>query len=153
MLEASIFMSELRQAVRSVLRKPIFAVTALLTIALGIGANTAVYAIIHAVLLEPLPFRQPKELVQVWETHLELHNLQVSVPDYLDWKRSVKSLDLAAYTFQSMDKATLLGQGIPTPVQGTNASSDLFAVLSIASMLISRDHFPEGNLASLDSRG
>jgi predicted permease len=128
-------MSELRQAVRSVLRKPLFAVTALLTIALGIGANTAVYAIIHAVLLEPLPFRQPKELVQVWETHPELHNLQVSVPDYLDWKTSVKSLDLAAYTFQSMDKATLLGQGTPTAVQGTNASSDLFAVLGTKPIL------------------
>ncbi len=128
-------MSELRQSVRSVLRKPIFAVTALLTIALGIGANTAVYAIIHAVLLEPLPFRQPAELVQVWETHPELHNLQVSVPDYLDWKRSVKSLDLAAYTFQSMDKATLLGQGMPTAVQGANASSDLFAVLGTKPLL------------------
>ncbi len=128
-------MSEVRQAVRSVLRKPIFAVTALLTIALGIGANTAVYAIVHAVLLEPLPFRQPKDLVQVWETHPELHNLQVSVPDYLDWKRSVKSLDLAAYTFQSMDKATLLDRGVPTPVQGTNASSGLFAVLGTKPLL------------------
>jgi predicted permease len=128
-------MSELRQSIRSVLRKPLFSVTALLTIALGIGANTAVYAIIHAVLLEPLPFRQPAKLVQVWETHPELHNLQVSVPDYLDWKRSVKSLDLAAYTFQSMDKATLLGQGMPTAVQGTNASSELFAVLGIKPLL------------------
>jgi predicted permease len=128
-------MSELRQAVRSLFRRPIFAFTALLTIALGIGANTAVYAIVHAVLLEPLPFRQPAELVQVWETHPELHNLQVSVPDYLDWRRSVKSLDLAAYTFQSMDKATLLGQGAPTTVQGTNASSDLFPLLGTEPIL------------------
>ncbi len=124
-------MSEIRQALRSVLRKPTFALTAILTIAIGIGANVAVYAVIHAVLLEPLPFRQPKELVQVWETHPELQNLPVSVPDYLDWKRSVKSLDLAAYTFQAMDKGTLIGQGDPTAVQGTNASSALFTILGI----------------------
>jgi predicted permease len=107
----------------------------MLTIALGIGVNTAVYAVIHAVLLDPLPFRQPNELVQVWETHPELRNLQVSVPDYFDWKRSVKSLDLAAYTFQSINKASLLGQGVPTAVQGTNASSNLFAVLGTKPML------------------
>ncbi len=113
------------------MQSPAFAITALLTIALGIGANTAVYALVRAVLLEPLPFRQPEALVQVWETHPELHNLQVAVPDYLDWKKSVKNLDLAAYTFQSMDKATLLGQGDAMAVQGTNASADLFPLLGI----------------------
>jgi predicted permease len=122
---------EVRQAFRSVLQKLAFAVTAILTIALGLGANVAVYAVVHAILLEPLPFRQPKELVQVWETHPELHNLQISVPDYLDWKGAAKSLDLAAYTFQSMDKATLLGEGVPTAVQGTNASPALFSMLGI----------------------
>jgi putative ABC transport system permease protein len=124
-------MSEIRQTLRSILRRPAFALTAILTVALGIGANVAVFAIIHAVLLEPLPFREPKQLVQVWETHPELHNVPVSVPDYLDWKKSAKTLDLAAYTFQSMDKATLIGQGDPIAVQGTNASSALFPLLGI----------------------
>ena len=73
-----LFMPELRQAVRSILQKPAFAVTALLTIVLGIGANTAVYAVVHAVLLQPLPFRQPRDLVQVWETHPQLRTLQES---------------------------------------------------------------------------
>jgi predicted permease len=128
-------MTALWQALRSALQRPAFALTAVLTIALGIGANTAVYAVVHAVLLSPLPFRQPQELVQVWETHPELHNLQVSAPDYLDWKASVKSLHLAAYTFEAMDKTSLLGQGVPIPIQATNASAELFPLLGIKPLL------------------
>ncbi len=128
-------MSEIRRAVHSILRKPAYALAALFTIALGIGANTAVYTVVRSILLEPLPFREPKALVQVWETHPELHNLQVSVPDYLDWKKSVTSVDLAAYTFQAMNKATLLGQGDPLEVQATNASSELFPLLGIEPIL------------------
>ena len=124
-------MLQVRQALRSLWQNPAFALTAILTIALGIGANMAVYAVVHAVLLEPLPFHAPQQLVQVWESHPELHNLQVSVPDYLDWKKSIKSLDVAAYSFQAMDKATLTGQGDPIAVQATNAASDLFSLLGI----------------------
>lgn len=128
-------MSKLWHAVRSILHRPAFAVTALLTIVLGIGANTAVYAVIHSVLLQPLPFHDPNALVQVWETHPELHNLQVSVPDYLDWKKSIKSLDLAAYTFQAINKVTLLGQGDPLEVQATDASFQLFGIVGIEPLL------------------
>ena len=128
-------MSQLRHAIQALLRNPAFSLTALLTIVLGVGANTAVYTVVHSVLLEPLPFDHPKTLVQVWETHPELHNLQVSVPDYLDWKASVKSLNLAAYTFQAMNKETLLGQGDPMQVQATQASSDLFTVLGVQPIL------------------
>jgi len=124
-------MSGIRHAFRSVLQTPAFSAPALLTIALGVGANTAVYAVVHAVLLEPLPFRKPQQLVQVWESHPELHNLQVSVPDYFDWKKSIKSLDLAAYSFQAVGKETLSGQGDPMAVQTTNASSDLFSLLGV----------------------
>lgn len=128
-------MSHFRQCIRSLTHKPAFAIAALLTIALGIGVNTAVYAVVHAVLLEPLPFRQPRQLVQVWETHPELHNLQVSVADYLDWKSSVKTLDLAAYSFQAMNKGTLTGQGDAIAVQGTNASPELFPLLGIQPLI------------------
>jgi hypothetical protein len=62
--------------------------------------------------LSHLPFREPKALVQVWETHTELHNLQVSVPDYLDWKRSVTSVDFEAYTFQA-PTARMMNYGDP----------------------------------------
>jgi predicted permease len=128
-------MSELRHAFRSIFRTPTFALAALLTIVLGVGANTAVYTVVNSVLLEPLPFRQPQNLVQVWETHPELHNLQVSAPDYLDWKKSIQRLDLAAYSFQAINKGTLLGQGDPTEVHATMASADLFTVLGVQPLL------------------
>ncbi|MBV8895965.1 MAG: ABC transporter permease [Acidobacteriaceae bacterium] len=124
-------MLDFRQAIRSILKAPVFVVAAILTIAVGIGANTAVYAVVHAVLLDPLPFRQPEQIIQLWETHPELHNVQIAVPDYLDWKRSIQSVDLAAYTFQAMDKATLSGAGESVPVQGTNAGWQLFPLLGI----------------------
>jgi predicted permease len=128
-------MREIRQGVRSLSKTPALTAAAILTIALGIGANTAVYAVVHAVLLEPLPFREPQQLVQMWETHPELRNLQVSVPDYFDWKTSIHSLDLAAYSFQAMNKETLSGPGGPITVQGSNASSDLFSLLGIQSLI------------------
>jgi predicted permease len=124
-------MSELRRAALLIWRSPAYAAAAVLTIALGIGANTAVFTVIRSVLLEPLPFRDPGALVQVWETHPELHKLQVSYPDYLDWKSSLKSADLGAYTFEAIDKGTLLGQGEPLKVQVTNASFQLFSILGI----------------------
>jgi predicted permease len=122
---------EIRQSLRSLIHSPAFALTAILTIALGMGANMAVYAIVRAVLLEPLPFRAPQQLVQVWESHPELHNLQVAVPDYWDWKKSIKTLDLGAYTFQAMNKGSLTGYGDPIAIQATNASSDLFSLLGV----------------------
>lgn len=124
-------MHEIRQSLRSLILSPAFSLTAILTIALGIGANIAVYAVVHAVLLEPLPFRAPQQLVQLWESHPELHNVHVAVPDYWDWKKSIKTLDLAAYTFQAMNKGSLTGYGDPTAIQATNASSDLFSLLGV----------------------
>ena len=124
-------MKEIRQSLRSLLHSPGFAVTAILTIALGMGANIAIYAIVHAVLLEPLPFHAREQLVQLWESHPVLHNLPVAVPDYWDWTKSVDSVDLAAYTFQAMDKGSLTGYGDPIAIQATNASSNLFPLLGV----------------------
>ena len=58
----------MRFVMRSLRRRPIFTITAVLTIALAIGANTALFGVIYAVLIQPLPFRNPNELVQIWET-------------------------------------------------------------------------------------
>jgi hypothetical protein len=58
--------------------------------------------VVRAVLLEPLPFRAPQQLVQLWESHPELHNLQVAVPDYWDWKKSIKTLDGIGFTISGV---------------------------------------------------
>jgi predicted permease len=129
-------MSSLRQAMRSLGRRPTFALAAILTVALGIGANTAVYQVIYAVLLRPLPFREPQRLVQVWESTPVLPQLQAAVPDFQDWRNQAHSFaQMAAYTFQEMNRITLVGQGEPEIVQATSATADLFPTMGIQPLL------------------
>ena len=127
---------DLRQAFRSLRRRPAFALAAVLTAALGVGANTAVYHVIYAVLVQPLPFRQPERLVQVWESSPVLPQLQVAVPDFEDWRSQTHSFSqMAAYTFQAMNSITLVGQGEPEVLHATNSTSGLFSTLGIQPLL------------------
>ena len=117
---------------RSVWRRPVFALAAILTIALGVGANTAMFSVIHSVLIQPLPFRDPGKLVQIWETHPALPQLQVTVPDFEDFRqRSGSFQQMAAYTLSAMNTTTLLGRGEPEVVHATMAGSDLFSTMGI----------------------
>lgn len=127
---------DLRQAFRSLRRRPAFALAAILTIALGVGANTAVYQVIDAVLLRPLPFREPQRLVQVWENTPLLPQLQAAVPDFQDWRAQAHTFTgMAAYTFEAINHVTLIGQGEPEVVQATNATGDLFSTMGIQPLL------------------
>ncbi len=122
----------MRSAVRSLRRRPAFALAAILTVALGVGANTALFSIIYAVLIQPLPFRDPGKLVRIWETHPALPQLQVTAPDFRDWRSQSRSFEaMAAHTLSAMNTATLLGQGQPEIVHGTMATSDLFSTMGI----------------------
>ncbi len=121
---------------RSLRRRPAFALAAILTVALGVGANAALFGVIYAVLIQPLPFRDPGKLVRIWETHPSLPQLQVTAPDFRDWRSQTRSFDaMAAHTLSAMNTATLLGQGEPEIVHGTMASSDLFSSIGIQPML------------------
>jgi predicted permease len=122
----------MRFALRSLRRRPLFAAAAILTVALGIGANTALFGVVYAVLLQPLPFRDPGRLVEIWQTHPALPQLQVTVPDYEDFRAHSRSFEsMAAYTLSAMNAGTLLGQGAPEFVHATMASPDLFATMGI----------------------
>lgn len=122
----------IRQALRSLLRARAFSATAVLTVAPGIGVNTAIFAVIYSVLLDPLPYRDPGRLVSIAETHPEFPSFQVAAPDYFDWRRMSNNFEeMAAYTFQAMNQTTLLGHGAPERVQATNASHELFPMLGI----------------------
>src|SRR5580658_5488248 len=122
----------MRSAVRSLRRRPAFALAAILTVALGVGANTALFGVIYSVLIQPLPFRDPGQLVRIWETHPALPQLQVTAPDFRDWRAQSRSFDaMAAHTLSAMNMATLLGQGEPEIIHGAMASSDLFPTMGI----------------------
>jgi putative ABC transport system permease protein len=122
----------MRSALRSLRRRPAFALAAILTVALAVGANTALFGVIYQVLIQPLPFRDPARLVRIWETHPALPQLQVTAPDFRDWRNQSHSFDaVAAHTLSAMNTATLLGQGEPEVIHGTMASSNLFPTVGI----------------------
>jgi hypothetical protein len=85
--------SQIRIAVRSFLRRPAMLIVALLTLALGIGANTAIFSVINAVLLKPLPFNDPEKLVMVWSTapNQALAEGFASYLDFHDWREQSRS--------------------------------------------------------------
>ena len=93
-------LTDLRDALRSLHRHPSFAILAVVTLALGIGAATTIFSILRGVVLAPLPFAQPDSLVAVWQTdaHNQSFSEAFSYPDLLDVRTSAKSFSLAAIT-------------------------------------------------------
>lgn len=123
---------ELKAAWRGLARSRSFTAGAILTIALGVGVNAAVFSVVYAVLIHPLAFRDPGRLLQLWETHPEFPTLQLTMPDFRDWRESSKSFDeLAAYTLQAMNKVTLLDGPRPEQKQATMTSWRLFGMLGV----------------------
>jgi putative ABC transport system permease protein len=91
---------DLRYGVRAMLKSPAFTVVAVLTLALGIGANTAIFSVVDAILLKPLPFRQPENLVILWETESAPGEYPLTGPDYTDWREGNKTFeDMSLYTW------------------------------------------------------
>ena len=103
-------LQDLRFAVRSLIRQPGFALTAILTLALGIGATTAIFSVVNAVLLRPLPYSRPDRIVAVtnyWKQTSQ-RALQVSAPDFHDWQEQNRSFQAIAY-FQGGQTSVSLG--------------------------------------------
>jgi len=87
----SAILQDLKFAVRMLLKSPGFTLVAILTLALGIGANTAIFSVVNAVLLRPLPFKNSSQLVRLRETYKNVGNVSVSYPDFLDWRQQTHS--------------------------------------------------------------
>ena len=116
-------------AMRQVRRAPAFALLVMTTLALGIGATTAIFSAVHAILLAPLPFRQPERLVRVMrETPLGPRQ-SASVGDYLEFQRTTKSL--SALTSYTLSTGNLAGYGAPQRVIIARVSSNFFDVLGV----------------------
>ena len=127
---------DLSYTARLLRRSPISTVVIVLTIALGIGANIAAYNVVYHVLLQPLPFRDPARLMQVWQTHPAFPQTPASMPDYRDWQSQARGFEqLSAYTFQAMNQFTMKQPGDPEVVQGTMVTFNLFSTLGIQPLL------------------
>ena len=127
-------LQDLRHAIRILLKSPGFAIIAILTLALGIGANTALFSVVNGVLLNPLPYPHPNEVVIVSDTSSTLPETWISYPDFLDWVRDAHSFSsLAAY--ESLVSFNLLGQGEPERVSVTEVSSTFFPTLGVTPVL------------------
>ena len=138
-------MNDLKFAFRQLLKNPGFTAVAVLTLALGIGANTAIFSVINEVLLKPLPYPQPDRLVTLWERTAErgIEQERVSGPNYLDWRaqNSVFSEMAVSPGWDSSDFKLVLSDAT-VKVHGMHASSSLFTTLGGAPLL-GRTFFPE----------
>ncbi|MGB6623433.1 MAG: ABC transporter permease, partial [Candidatus Acidiferrales bacterium] len=133
-------LQDLRYAIRVLVKAPGFAIIAIVTLALGIGANTALFSVVNGVLLNPLPYPHPDQVVTVDGTTPEFGEGSISYPDLHDWIRDNHSLSsLAGYkSFQSFN---LIGQGEPERVAAVDVSYNFFATLGVAPAL-GRDFTP-----------
>jgi putative ABC transport system permease protein len=94
---------DIRYGIRGLVRHPGFTLIAVITLALGIGANTAIFSVVNSVLLRPLPFADPDRIIWVWDTQPQLATAPTSLPDFLDWKEENRSFEhLAAYLSGNM---------------------------------------------------
>src|SRR5437667_270164 len=124
-------LNDLRFAFRQLLKNPGFTAVAVLTLALGIGANTAIFSVVNAVLLKALPYREPDRIVMLWTDNpsfnLGFHELPPAPPDLLDWRSQAHSFEqIAAFRTRLAD---LSEQGDPERVGGVQATANLFSLL------------------------
>jgi len=120
---------DLRYALRALRQHPGFTLTAVLTLGLGIGANVAIFSVVNAVLLRPLPFAQPDRLVRVWGTHPEIGHESASLPDFLDWRAQTPSL--ASLSALANTRFTLTGTGEPEMIRGAFVTANFFQTLGV----------------------
>ena len=132
------FMDKLLQdiglALRTVVRNPAFAITAIVTLSLGIGANVAIFGLTNTMVLKSLPYPDGERLISVWETMPErgFNQLSLSPLNYVDWRERQSSFtDIAVYQETSF---TLLSGGEPQRLEGVRASKALFDVLGVDAM-------------------
>jgi predicted permease len=136
---------DLRFSLRTLMRNPGFTCVAVLTIALGIGANTAMFSVVQGVLLAPLPFTESDHLVFIWQNRPGVPQLEVSYPNFEDWKRSSQSFDsMAALVFHNFD---LTAPGRAEHLMGMRVSYGFLATLGIRPA-IGRDITPSDDLAN-----
>src|SRR5688572_21818962 len=131
-------LNDLRYALRTLRRSPGFAASAILALALGIGANTAVFSVVYAVLLKPLPFHEPDRLVRLYEQQPAegIDRGAVSIGTFADWRARTRTLEGVAAYFVILNGETLwtIGDGVQV-VKTATVSPALFSVLRVSPVI------------------
>jgi len=131
---------DLRFGLRMLCKSPGFTAVAVLTLALGIGANTAMFSVMQGVVLAPLQYVSSDRLVMVWENNPRFPRTWVSYPNFRDWQRSARSFQqMAAFRQEGVDFA---GPGTPEHLNGKEISSGLFSTLG-TELALGREFSPE----------
>ncbi|HKQ91624.1 MAG TPA: ABC transporter permease, partial [Blastocatellia bacterium] len=119
---------DLRYGARMLMKKPGFTLVAVITLALGIGANTAIFSVVNAVLLRPLPFKEPERVVMVWNRGAEAAGgarTPLAAADLLDWRAQSHSFEaIAAFSYASFN---VTGQATPERALGAGVTANFFA--------------------------
>jgi len=129
-------LADIRYALRLLVKTPVFAVAAIATLALGIGANTTIFSLVHAVLVQPLPYTNPDELVMVWEdaTFVGFPKNTPAPGNYNEWRMRNRSfVDMAA--MRGGTNASLTLDGPPEQIQGRSVTVNFFSVLGVTPAL------------------
>jgi predicted permease len=124
------FLRDLRYVTRALLRTPAFFGVTVITLALGIGATTAIYSVIDGVLLRPLPYTDPDRIVQLWQLSEKGNRNQVSDPNYADWKAGTRDFSAMAQ-FHDMGMTSVAGASEPVRVHVAVIGQDFLQILGI----------------------
>jgi putative ABC transport system permease protein len=129
------FIQDLRYGARTLRKRPAFTVVAVLALALGIGANTAIFSVVNTLLLSPLPFRDSERLVMLWEANLprDVHQNVISSANFLDWREQSTSFEEMAAFYDA--RLNLTGGGDPLEVPSQITTENLFSLLGVEPML------------------
>ena len=149
-------LQDIRYAFRMIAKSPGFAALAVLAFALGIGANTAIFSVVNAVLLRPLPYPQSERLISIREKTPTFPGGSVSYPNFLDWRASQHSFtDLTLYRRESYNLSTTKADTAPERVGGGRVTANFLTVLGMAPQLgrdfTDADDVPKGGKVALIS--
>jgi putative ABC transport system permease protein len=128
-------LQDIRYAIRLCVRTPGFTIIAVVALALGIGANTAIFTIVNAVLLERLPFREPDRIVSLWEegAHRPGHNNTLGPANFIRWRERSSSFDAMAGMVDT--RANLTGRGDPEEIVVQNVEAQFFPILGVSPLI------------------
>jgi predicted permease len=131
------FPRDLRYALRNLRRSPAFTATVVMTLALGVGATTAIFSCVYALLLHSLPFEDAGRIVDLSEIHPQIHGgIEATYPDYQDWRAQQQSFtQIAAYSTLNPETVSLVMDGHAEQVHRVLASGNFFSLLGIAPLL------------------